>query len=85
MAEVTATTGVVAERRKAPQLRTIFIEAYDVIEPFFSPDNAWGGYTHEHLAFRALHERFPNLSGEEVFIIVTAAKRVFASGGKPAP
>jgi hypothetical protein len=35
------------------------------------------------LAFRALHEHFPNLSGQEVFVIVTAAKRVFGSGGKP--
>lgn len=84
MAEITDNTDVAVERRKTPHLRAIFIEAYDVIEPFFSPDNAWGGYTHEHLAFRALHEHFPTLSGEEVFIIVTAAKRVFASGGKPA-
>lgn len=73
------------ERRTSPQLRTIFIEAYDIVEPFFDPQNAWGGHTHEHLAFRALHERFPNLSGEEVLIIVTAAKRVFGSGRKPLP
>jgi len=38
---------------------------------------------HEHLAFRALHERFPKLSAEEVLVIVTAAKRVFGAGGKP--
>lgn len=74
-----------ADRRVHVQIREIFVEAYDVIEPFFDPKNSWGGHTHEHLAFRALHERFPDLSGEQVFIIVMAAKRVFAGGGKPAP
>lgn len=72
------------DRRVNPQLRGIFVEAYEVVEPFFDPANTWGGQMHEHLAFRALHERFPNLSADEVLVIVTAAKRVFGSGGKPA-
>ena len=71
------------ERRINLRLREIFVEAYDVVEPFFDPKNTWGGQTHEHLAFRALHERFPDLSAEEVLVIVIAAKRVFGSGGKP--
>ena len=73
------------EQRTQVHIRKIFVEAYDIIEPFFDPRNAWGGQTHEHLAFRALHERFPHLTGEEVLIIVLAAKRVFGSGGKPVP
>jgi hypothetical protein len=73
------------ERRVNIQVREVFIEAYDIVEPFFDPKNAWGGQTHEHLAFRALHERFPKLSGDEVLVIVQAAKRVFGSGGKPKP
>lgn len=72
------------ERRINVELREIFAVAYGVIEPFFDPENSWGGRTHEHLAYRTLHERFPDLTGEEVFIIVSAAKRVYASGGKPA-
>ena len=72
------------ERRINLRLREIFVEAYDVVEPFFDPENTWGGQTHEHLAYRALHERFPDLSSEEVMIIVVAAKRVFGSGGNPA-
>jgi len=71
------------ERRVNLRLREIFVEAYDVVEPFFDPKNTWAGKTHEHLAFRALHERFPDLSSEEVLVIVIAAKRVFGSGGKP--
>lgn len=74
-----------ADRRVNVQIRQIFIEAYDILEPFFDPGNAWGGQTHEHLAYRALHERFPDLTGEQVFTIVAAAKRVFAGGGKPTP
>lgn len=74
-----------SERRINVRLREIFVEAYDVVEPFFDPKNTWGGHTHEHLAFRALHERFPDLSSAEVLVIVIAAKRVFGSGGKPPP
>ncbi len=71
------------ERRVNLQLRQIFVQAYDVVEPFFDPANSWGGRSHEHLAYRALHERFPDLTSAEVFVIVAAAKRVFGSGGKP--
>lgn len=77
-----AATG--ADRRANPQLRQIFVEAYDVLQPFFDPANSWGGHTHEHLAHVALHERFPSLSSREVFILVEAARRVFGAGGKPA-
>lgn len=73
------------ERRRDVEIRAMFIEAYDVLEPFFDPANQWAGRSHEHLAYRALHERFPKLSADQVFIIVDAARRVFASGGKPVP
>jgi len=74
-----------AERRANPELRTIFIEAYEVIRPFFDPANSWGGQTHEHLAYRALHERFPTMSAQDVFVIVAAGKRVFTTTGAPTP
>jgi hypothetical protein len=73
------------ERRRSLELRTVFVEAYDVLLPFFDQANNWAGQSHEHLAYRALHERFPDMSGEQVFVIVTAAKRVFGSGGHVAP
>jgi len=72
------------ERRANLHLRAVFVEAYDLLAPFFDPANAWGGKTHEHLAYRALHERFPDMSADDVFIMVTAVKRVSGSGGKPA-
>jgi hypothetical protein len=64
-------------------LRTLFIDAYEVLLPFFDPANSWGGQTHEHLAYRALHEQFPSLSTQEVFTLVAAARRVFSTNEKP--
>lgn len=77
-------TAATEDRRTNPQLRTIFVEAYEVLLPFFDPANSWGGQTHEHLAYRRLHEQFPGLSHQEVFVLVSAAKRVFSTTGKPA-
>jgi hypothetical protein len=74
-----------SERRGNPELRSIFIEAYDIIRPFFDPANSWGGQTHEHLAYRALHEHFPTMSAQDVFVIVAAGKRVFTTTGTPTP
>ena len=71
------------DRRTKPQLRTIFVQTYDVLQPFFDPGNNWGGQTHDHLAYRALHEQFPGLSTQEVFTLVAAARRVFSTSGKP--
>ncbi|HTH41442.1 MAG TPA: hypothetical protein VL968_11680 [Rhodocyclaceae bacterium] len=73
------------ERRTNTQVREIFVEAYDLLEPFFDPVNNWAGQGHEHLAFRALHERFPDLPPNQVLVLVTAAKRVFTTGNKPTP
>ena len=73
------------ERRRDAEVRALFVEAYDILAPFFDPANNWAGHGHEHLAYRALHERFPQLSADQVFIIVDAARRVFANGGQPAP
>lgn len=65
------------DRRQNPQLRQIFDSAYAMIEPFFDPGAGWGGHSLEHLAFRVLRENFPQLSSEEVHVIVVAAHRVF--------
>lgn len=73
-----------ADRRANPTLRKIFVEAYDVLQPFFDSANSWAGHGHEHLAYRALHEQFPSLSAQQVFVLVEAARRVFSTGGKPA-
>ena len=73
------------DRRVNHEIRQIFLDAYEVLEPFFDPQNEWAGHTHEHLAYRALHERFPQLTGQQVQILVEAARRVFAHGTTPSP
>lgn len=83
MDETAAKAG--AERRRDVEIRALFVEAYDILEPFFAPENQWAGRSHEHLAYRALHEHFPKLSADQIFIIVDAARRVFTSGGHPTP
>lgn len=72
------------DRRNNPQLREIFVEAYEVLLVFFDPANSWAGQPKKYLAYRALREQFPSLSSEEAFLMVNAARRVFSTTGKPA-
>ncbi|MDI6748614.1 MAG: hypothetical protein ACOY6N_08655 [Pseudomonadota bacterium] len=72
------------ERRQNPEIRARFLEVYEVLKPFFDPANVWAGHAHEYLAYRALHERFPQMSPQEVQILVEAARRVFSHGRQPA-
>lgn len=73
------------DRRVTPAMRAIFVEAYDLLSPFFDPATSWAGQTHEHLAYRMLHEKYPGLAADEVLVLVTAAKRVFSTRGKAVP
>jgi hypothetical protein len=79
MSEHNETAAPSPERRLNPRLREVFEAAFALLEPFFDPQNTWGGQSLEHFAFRVLRENYPDLSGEEVFIFVTAARRVYAT------
>jgi hypothetical protein len=65
------------ERRQNAKLRGMFDTAYAMVEPFFDPDQGWGGHSLEHLAFRVLRENFPDLSSEEVHTIIVVAHRIY--------
>jgi len=65
------------ERRKELQLREVFDSAYPLVEPFFDPANSWGGQTLEHLAFRVMRENFPQVSGDQIYVFISAARRVY--------
>lgn len=67
------------ERRKHVRLREIFAEASVLVAPFFAPENRWGNSTLDHLAYRAVRECYPELSYEEVHLLVVAARRVYAT------
>lgn len=74
---------VANERRQQPELRAIFPAACEALRPFFESTNRWEGQTHEHLAYRALKEQFPELTAQQSMIVVATAKRVFSSGRNP--
>lgn len=69
-----------AERRQNLQLRDVFDSAYALVQPFFDPANSWGGQTLEHLAFRVMREYYPQVSGDEIYVFITAAKRAYNEG-----
>lgn len=74
MADANATS----EHRTSSRLRAIFPDACEALRPFFDPATRWGNHCHEHLAYRTLKEQFPELSGPESFVVVMAAKQLFA-------
>ena len=61
------------------RLAQIFGDVFLLVEPFFEPNNTWSGQALEHLAFRAVREQYPDLSGDEVIMLITAVRRVYAT------
>lgn len=76
-------TQPVAERRTNAQLRSIFPAACEALRPFFETATQWEGQSHEHLAYHTLKEHFPDLTSQDVFIVVATSRRLFASGKFP--
>ena len=78
---MTADLTTAGNRLVQPQgrLALIFEEVFLLVEPFFEPNNCWGGQPLEHLAFRALREQYPDLSGDELVLLLTAVRRVYAT------
>ena len=66
------------ERRKYHRVREIFEEAYELVAPFFAKENRWGNATLDHLAYRVVRDHYPELSFEEVHVLVVATKRVYS-------
>ena len=70
-----------AELRRLAQEKLVFPPPYEAIRPFFDHRTQWGhGCGQEHLAYRTLKDHFPELSNQEVFLIVVTAKRLFGGG-----
>jgi hypothetical protein len=68
---------ITPERRKNLTLRELVDKAYLIVEPFFDPLNAWNGQTLEHLAYRVVRDRLPDIPPEDVQIIVSASTRMY--------
>ena len=72
----TVDNGLVQPRSRLAQ---IFEEAFLLVEPFYDPNNSWGGQPLEHFAFRALHEQYPDLSGGDLVLLIATVRRVCAT------
>ena len=84
MAAAALSAAVPEERRVHARLREIFAEAVELMRPFFEAHQIWCGVPLGHLAQRMLRERYPELSTEEIYVFVTAARRVYAAERKAA-
>ena len=74
------------ERRGNSRLRAVFVEACDVLAPFIDRGaDRQEGQRLDHQAYQALRDRFPDLTRSDIAILVIAARRVFATGGRPVP
>lgn len=70
-----------SELRRPSKDPLIFPPPYEAIRPFFDPHTQWGHDGGQQLlAYRTLKDHFPDLSVQDIFLIVVTAKRLFASG-----
>ena len=63
------------ERRIHPHLRSIFSDARLRIDHFFHDSNNWAGTPIDYLALRVVHESYPDLSTQDVRLLVAAIER----------
>lgn len=63
------------ERRRHPHLRAIYEEVRGRIHHFFHADSDWANSPRDYLAHRVVHEAYPQLSAQDVRLLVTAIER----------
>lgn len=56
-----------------------FASAVADLEPFFDPALTWSGGHLEHFAYRAVRELHPELTVAQAYVLVVAARRVYAT------
>lgn len=74
-----------AERRTHPEIRAAFEQIFELLVPFFDPDNTWNRQPQLHLAYRQLRENYPRMSQDEINVAIDAALRLYRAGKRPAP
>ncbi|MBK6741935.1 MAG: hypothetical protein IPG66_02760 [Hydrogenophilales bacterium] len=70
-----AATNPGLERRRNLKLRGIYPDARIRIEHFFHAGTEWAGSPKDYLALRVIHEAYPELSSEEVRVLMGAIER----------
>ena len=65
-------------RRRHHHLREIFEQAYQICLPYIDPKQGWNNQPMTRHAYVVLHQKYPELSMQEVSILVPAMVRVFS-------
>lgn len=63
------------ERRRHPHLRAIYEEVRERIDHFFHSGTEWANSPMDYLAHRVVHEAYPQLTSQDVRLLVTAIER----------
>jgi hypothetical protein len=64
------------DRRSHSHLRVIFDDFQRIVAPFVSTTGNWGSGDLSYLARRQIQESFPNLSHNEINILIQAVARL---------
>ena len=75
----------VKDRRSDPAMRAMFVRAYEILDPFMSPDGAFLTLAHEHQAMEVMRKEFPDMDGTRMFALLGYIRTVRTSGRKPVP
>jgi hypothetical protein len=79
----TQTIGLDQEHRSDFELRSIFVEAYDLVAPGLDADGRWISLAHEYMAHDAMAQRFPDISEVRLFAVLGSIASVHATGRRP--
>ena len=63
------------DKRVNAHLRVVFETACQITAPFFEPGQGWGGKPLTLYARQALHEKYPDLTQQDVAILFSAVQR----------
>ncbi len=77
------TIGLEQEHRSDFELRSIFVEAYELVAPFLDTEGRWISLAHEYLAHDAMAQRFPDVAEMRLFAVLGSIASVHATGRRP--
>lgn len=74
--------GATRERRAHIDIRVIFEDAYSIALPFLDPEQGLGGISLQHHVYVVVHEAYPDLTNQQLGMLVPALDRVFKERSK---
>jgi hypothetical protein len=80
-----AGTDGVNDRRVQHNLRLIFDNACLITAPFFDPAQSWGGSSLTMYARQTLRDAYPELSQQEIALLISGVARFHKGGAKISP